>query len=242
MNSLLSCCQDLIKLTNKAMKKFFIALICTLATLSCSSSGDKPSGDKPSGNVKGGGKQSYLIDAFMNVSEIDFSRVLTIGENPRNCNVALEGESAPRVHTRFRGDIIPEEEAKRLRKELGDYGGDYSSGIYGPVVVPINNFIGIDAISDAQFNDVAPGESLGDIVVLNWLSAAPTIEAKNNYIYEPKPSSKLIREITETDLFLIQDEFYLIFTETPAIKEHNITVSFMDKDTTITGTGHFVFK
>ena len=120
----------------KAMKKFFIALICTLAALSCSSSGDKPSG-----NEKGGEMQSYLIDAFMNVSEIDF--------------YALEGESAPRVHTIFRGALIQEEEAKRLRKELGDYGGHYSKGIRGPVVVPVKSFTGIDVTSDTQLDYIA---------------------------------------------------------------------------------------
>ena len=202
------------------MKKHVLVLICILVTLSCS-----PSGNKTSDSVKGGEKSTYLIAAFRNVSEVGFQ--------------TLEGE---RVRAWFKGVNVPEDEAKRLRKEVGDYGGDYSIGIYGPVVVPVNHFTGIDVTSDTLFNDVKPGESLGDIVVLNWLSAAPTIEAKNNYIFKPKPYSKLIRDITEADLFLIQDGFYLIFTETPSIKEHSITVSFMDKDTTITGTGHFVFK
>lgn len=213
------------------MKKYVLVLISILAALSCSSSGDELSDRR-----KGGGTRSYVIDGFRDVSKVDFYM-----ENPMSANVALKGEKTPHVHMIWRGDLIPEDEAKRLRKELGDYGGEYSDA-EGGIVVRVNSFTGIDVTSDTLFNDVKPGESLGDIVVLNWLSAAPTIEAKNNYIFKPKPYSKLIRDITEADLFLIQDGFYLIFTETPSIKEHSITVSFMDKDTTITGTGHFVFK
>ena len=211
------------------MKKYVLVLISILAALSCSSSGDELSDRR-----KGGGTRSYVIDGFRDVSKVDFYM-----ENPMSANVALKGEKTPHVHMIWRGDLIPEDEAKRLRKELGDYGGEYSDA-EGGIVVRVNSFTGIDVTSDTRFNDVAPGESLGGIVVLNWMSAAPIIQAKTDD--GRKPCSKLIREITEADLYLMSDDFHLLFTETPAIKEHNITVSFMDMDTTITGTGHFVFK
>ena len=220
------------------MKKFFIALICTLAALSCSSSGDKPSGDKPSGNEKGGGWPcSYFIDIFVDVSDMVFYS-LDEGDGVEELHYPAEGD--PNISLYLKGHKIMGEEAARIREDIGDVGGKYYKDTWGPVEVATNNFVGIDVTSDAQFNDVAPGESLGEIVVMNWHTAAPLIQAKRGY--EPKGYSKTLSRITAQDLYLMTSSFWLTFTEQPAIKEHNITVSLMNKDTTITATGHFVFK
>ena len=211
------------------MRLLFISLsLCSLLVVSCTSFNDK----------KGvSNRRSYFIDTFIDVTDLVFYS-LNEGDGVEELHYPAEGD--PNISLFLEGNLIIGEEAARTREDIGDVGGEYYPGAVGPIKVAINGFTGIDVTSDAQFNDVAAGESLGEIVVMNWRTAAPIIQAKKGS--SAKAFSKTLSRITAQDLYLMTSSFWLTFTEQPAIKEHNITVSLMNKDTTITATGHFVFK
>ena len=113
------------------MKKFFIALICALAALSCSSSGDKPSGDKSSDKAKGDGwPSSYFIDVFVDVSDMVFYGLYK-GDGVEELHYPAEGD--PNISLFLDGNYIMGEAAARIREDIGDVGGEYYNSTWGPV-------------------------------------------------------------------------------------------------------------
>lgn len=129
------------------------------------------------------------------------------------------------------------------------YGGAVHPGMYRAIC---NEFTGIDVVSDHDFNDIPAGESLGGVVMLLTSSAKHYIESKytDGYDWGNLPEDYIVdgkRLITESfepgfwpvygaldlldpfELVLLHWEvLWLKFTETPAIKEHNLTITFSD--------------
>ena len=215
------------------MKYLYVFIFYLLVVLCCSS----PMKDPPD-NLKPGytTPEDHYINAFVKVTGVSF--VKEIG-SVENLHFPYDGD--PFILVELNGERIADKEADSLRLEVGDTAGVYYGENYrGPIIVTSNSFSGISVYSDTPFNDFQPGESLAGIINMRWSSALPVIKSKQEHVSHS--FSKLLSEVIPEDLYLISPRFTLSFTETPAIKEHNITVSFMDKDTTITGTGHFVFK
>jgi len=130
-----------------------------------------------------------------------------------------------------------------------------------------NAFTGIDVVSDSEYNDIPAGGSLGSkvrIVSLSpykWLLSRSTLTydwsdipedyctvdsrgCKYNALYPWEfPVNKYLADVTENDLVLLKaEELYLLFTETPSIKEQTITVTFREGDVSHSASVSVVFK
>ncbi len=128
-----------------------------------------------------------------------------------------------------------------------------------------NEFIGITVISDTDYNSIPAGQPLDPIVRImatspyRWLSSqgkltydwasAPTdyslvLEHSPQIVYgELFPVYKCIQDLVPSDMLLLnRHSLYLLFTETPAIKEHNLKITFKDPHKDIVAEGAVTFK
>lgn len=128
-----------------------------------------------------------------------------------------------------------------------------------------NEFTGITVISDTDYNSIPAGQPLDPIVRImatspyRWLSSngkltydwanAPADYSlvlkhnpKNIYV-ELFPVYKYIQDLVPSDMLLLNiHSLYLIFTETPAIKEHNLKITFKDPRKDVVAEGSVKFK
>ena len=131
-----------------------------------------------------------------------------------------------------------------------------------------NVFTGIDIISDQDFNSFEAGASLKGITKLIGASPYKFIQSGYKKRFDWNLGTDIIPEdykvgwgdrrilydfgyfpvcntldrLTADDLMLLGGGMlHLRFTETPAIKEHNLTITFYASDTTISNTVDIVF-
>jgi hypothetical protein len=141
-----------------------------------------------------------------------------------------------------------------LAERYNDFG--YDQAVYPGMYRAVSNeFTGIDVVSDKDFNGIPAGQSLGSVVKLLSASAKRYIDSKysewfnwgdnlpDDYIVN---GVKLLTEDFEYGFFPVYGTldsldpaelvllYYscicLTFTETPAIKEHNLTITFSDAE------------
>ncbi len=128
-----------------------------------------------------------------------------------------------------------------------------------------NEFTGITVISDSDYNGIPAGQPLDPIVRImatspyRWLSShgkltydwmsAPTdysLVLKHNpqTVYgELFPVYKCIQDLVPSDMLLLnRHSLYLLFTETPEIKEHNLRITFKDPRKDVVAEGTVTFK
>ena len=107
----------------------------------------------------------------------------------------------------------------------------------------MNDFIKIDVTSDRDFNNIPAGASLATKVRLiavspkKWLMSG----GARTYSWDQMPSDYTKfgnRHFQIPEVFPIC--FY--FIETPAIKEHKITVTFYEKEKSISSSVKYVFQ
>ena len=109
-----------------------------------------------------------------------------------------------------------------------------------------NDFIGISAISDADFNDIPAGQPIDSKIRIcatspyKFIASGYKDEAaewpqemvdNHKYIWYDEihnhPVYGFLDEMGREDLILLDRTIYLKFSEIPEIKSHNITVSFL---------------
>ena len=202
------------------------------------------------------------IDAVYGLIEADVIR-FTQGGNI-SCKQADGTSCQPRLLANFyqRNPEISLS-TPEFKKSLGDGGGWYlHSDARAPHVATINRFSKVTMTSGQCFNDIPAGQSLDDIVSLFGASAYPELLQKRGgfmdqtdlpYGEKSKTSigylcddyywfAKHLSELTEEDLFLLDNYFYIVFDEYPDIRRQVLTLTFTDtdgKELTVTGTFTF---
>ena len=96
-----------------------------------------------------------------------------------------------------------------------------------------NDFIGISAVSDTDFNDIPAGQPIDSKIRIcatspyKFIASGYKDEAAE-WPQEMVDNHKYIwYEMGKEDLILLDRTIYLKFSEIPEIKSHNITVSFL---------------
>ena len=194
------------------------------------------------------GVREHIVSQFLNVSSIE----LRYNEYEENNGLFYIGSN---------GDYADKETRERLWKEYDDY--HYNKVQVEPLHVSMNDFIKIDVTSDRDFNNIPAGASLATKVRLiavspkKWLMSGgartyswdqmPSDYTKfgNRHFQIPEvfPVNGLLSEITSEDLkLLIVSHICFYFIETPAIKEHKITVTFYEKEKSISSSVKYVFQ
>ena len=194
------------------------------------------------------GVREHIVSQFLNVSSIE----LRYNEYEENNGLFYIGSN---------GDYADNETRERLWKEYDDY--HYNKVQVEPLHVSMNDFIKIDVTSDRDFNNIPAGASLATKVRLiavspkKWLMSGgartyswdqmPSDYTKfgNRHFQIPEvfPVNGLLSEITSEDLkLLIVSHICFYFIETPAIKEHKITVTFYEKEKSISSSVKYVFQ
>lgn len=130
-----------------------------------------------------------------------------------------------------------------------------------------NVFTGIEVVSDCEFNGIPAGDDLGSKVRIvarspyKWLLSKATLSydwsdiPEDYYIVDANsckyngfkwcefPVNKQLSDLTQDDFVLLETErFYLLFTETPSVKEQNITVTFREGDKSYSATVAATFE
>ena len=194
------------------------------------------------------GVREHIVSQFINVSSIE----LRYNEYEENNGLFSIGSN---------GNYADKETRERLWKEYDDY--HYNKVQVEPLHVSMNDFIKIDVTSDRDFNNIPAGASLATKVRLiavspkKWLMSGgartyswdqmPSDYTKfgNRHFQIPElfPVNGLLSEITPEDLkLLIVSHICFYFIETPAIKEHKITVTFYEKEKSISSSVQYVFQ
>ena len=194
------------------------------------------------------GVREHIVSQFINVSSIE----LRYNEYEENNGLFYIGSN---------GNYADKETRERLWKEYDDY--HYNKVQVEPLHVSMNDFIKIDVTSDRDFNNIPAGASLATKVRLiavspkKWLMSGgartyswdqmPSDYTKfgNRHFQIPEvfPVNGLLSEITSEDLkLLIVSHICFYFIETPAIKEHKITVTFYEKEKSISSSVKYVFQ
>lgn len=203
----------------------------------------------------------YYLEGLMEADVISFTQ----GENI-SCKHADGTPCQPRFlacffqrnHRSDRSLSSPE-----FKKSLGDGGGWYlHSDARAVYVATVNRFSKVTMTSEQRFNDIPAGQPLDDIVSLFGASAYPELLQKRGGFkdqtdlpYGEKSKShirflyddyywfaKHLSELTEEDLFLLDNYFYIVFDEYPDIRRQVLTLTFTDtdgKELTVTGTFTF---
>jgi len=190
----------------------------------------------------------HIVSQFINVSSIE----LKYNEYEENNGL---------FYFENKGEYADNETRERLWKEYDDY--HYNKIRVEPLHVSMNDFIKIDVTSDRDFNNIPAGASLASKVryiaysPYKWLTSGcsqtyswdqmPSDYTKfgNRHFQIPElfPVNGLLSEITPEDLkLLIVSHICFYFIETPAIKEHNVTVTFYDKEKSISSSVKYVFQ
>ena len=222
--------------TNRSIFKFWIFSILGTILCSCVRVDDHP------------GVSEHIVSQFLNVSSIE----LRYNEYEENNGLFYIGSN---------GDYADNETRERLWKEYDDY--HYNKIRVEPLLVSMNDFIKIDVTSDRDFNNIPAGASLATKVRLiavspkKWLMSGgartyswdqmPSDYTKfgNRHFQIPEvfPVNGLLSEITPEDLkLLIVHNICFYFIETPAIKEHKITVTFYEKEKSISSSVKYIFQ
>ncbi len=194
------------------------------------------------------GVREHIVSQFLTVSSIE----LRYNEYEENNGLFYIGSN---------GNYADKETRERLWKEYDDY--HYNKVQVEPLLVSMNDFIKIDVTSDRDFNNIPAGASLATKVRLiavspkKWLMSGgawtyswdqmPSDYTKfgNRHFQIPEvfPVNGLLSEITPEDLkLLIVSHICFYFIETPAIKEHKITVTFYEKEKSISSSVQYVFQ
>ncbi len=132
-----------------------------------------------------------------------------------------------------------------------------------------NEFTGISVVSDTDYNNIPAGYPLDPIVRImtispyRWLNSNGTLTydwtnaptdyslvhwemVGPRYEYFDKelfPVYKCITDLKPEDLMLLNmHSLYLLFTETPEIKEHNLKITFKDPRKDVVAEGTVTFK
>ena len=171
----------------------------------------------------------------------------------------------------FGGGPVSDQENLRLRKQYGDSIWRPSGYRVQDLVIGCycNEFTSISITSDKQFNDFPAGADLSPAVTLMAISPYKWLNSNGEEEYDwswldkiPEESrgnvpligvavgypwchfiSKPLTEIRPEDLVLMElENIRLVFTETPQIKEHTLTVTLWEGDTPVTGTIEMVFE
>lgn len=133
----------------------------------------------------------------------------------------------------------------------------------GRYAVFANDFTSVDLVSDADFNDIEAGQSLGGVVRLHalspyrWLSSGSKVTFDWEHFFDDSfwpdrgvlpigqlyPVNAFLKDLTPDDLKLLLLNYTLLyFCELPAIKTHTLTLTFYEKDTTISSSTRVVFQ
>ncbi len=186
-------------------------------------------------------ESDHYIQLYYDIEEL---KVITYDERP---NVVTIGYEAKEYNKGGKYGSQYMQLAKRYN-DFG-YGGAVYPGMYRAVG---NEFTGgIDVVSDKEFNGIPAGESLGGVVKLLTASAKRYIDSKytegynwgedtpEDFVFNGENLAAYFHEIGFSPIYgtldsldpaklvLLHWEFiYLVFTETPAIKEHNLTITF----------------
>lgn len=222
--------------TNRSIFKFWIFSILGTILCSCVRVDDHP------------GVREHIVSQFLNVSSIE----LRYNEYEENNGL---------FYFENKGEYADNETRERLWKEYDDY--HYNKVQVEPLLVSMNDFIKIDVTSDRDFNNIPAGASLATKVRLiavspkKWLMSGgartyswdqmPSDYTKvgNRHFQIPEvfPVNGLLSEITPEDLkLLIVSHICFYFIETPAIKEHKITVTFYEKEKSISSSVQYIFQ
>ena len=197
------------------------------------------------------GVREHIVSQFLTVSSIE----LRYNEYEENNGLFYIGSN---------GNYADKETRERLWKEYDDY--HYNKVQVEPLHVSMNDFIKIDVTSDRDFNNIPAGASLATKVrkvrliavsPKKWLMSGgartyswdqmPSDYTKfgNRHFQIPEvfPVNGLLSEITPEDLkLLIVSHICFYFIETPAIKEHKITVTFYEKEKSISSSVKYIFQ
>ncbi len=121
----------------------------------------------------------------------------------------------------------------------------------------VNDFTGIEVISDTEFNELAAGEKLNSKIRFQALSPYKWLISKGEDEYdwgdkaytgkyripEYHQVDKPLQDIAPEDLMLLAPgSVNLVFTETPAAHYHTLTVKITDRDSTFTATKEVCFQ
>ncbi len=169
--------------------------------------------------------------------------------------------------TRF----LSSRERDSLTKKYHDYHWQRNVALFQEYTTYSNEFTGITVISNADFNGIPAGQPLDSkvrIVALSpyrWLkseslltydwSEAPSdydVQNDHGWLYsryywhlppEVFPVNKTLTDLVPEDLLLLfEQSLYLLFTETPEIKEHNLRITFKNPRKDVVAEGVVRFK
>ena len=172
------------------------------------------------------GVSEHIVSQFLNVSSIE----LRYNEYEENNGLFYIGSN---------GNYADKETRERLWKEYDDY--HYNKVQVEPLHVSMNDFIKILA-TKVRYIAYSPYKWLtsGCSQTYSW-DQMPSDYTKfgNRHFQIPElfPVNGLLSEITPEDLkLLIVSHICFYFIETPAIKEHKITVTFYEKEKSISSS------
>ncbi len=179
------------------------------------------------------GVSEHIVSQFLNVSSIE----LRYNEYEENNGLFYIGSN---------GNYADKETRERLWKEYDDY--HYNKVQVEPLHVSMNDFIKINIPAGAslatkvRYIAYSPYKWLtsGCSQTYSW-DQMPSDYTKfgNRHFQIPElfPVNGLLSEITPEDLkLLIVSHICFYFIETPAIKEHKITVTFYEKEKSISSS------
>lgn len=221
---------------------FILCSLVLCALSSCGKSGVDPVGLN--------GKSTKLIDSYKEMTELSFNfnastlslRIFDNGDH------WLSGT---------------ERDAMTAKYDDTHYDQVLAPGTYASFS---NEFSGITVTSDADFNEITPGENLGGIMRIvsvspyKWLASKGTLTFDWSVIpsdyqivlgndtddfLRPQnhPVNKSLTALTAEDMLLLNlNCLYLIFSESPAIKTHNLTVVFMEGNKSFSVTKSVTFN
>lgn len=149
-----------------------------------------------------------------------------------------------------------------MRKLYDDTHFNSYFGIPGGYSVYGNDFTAVDLISDTDFNGIKAGESLGGVVKLlalspyRWLTSGSKVTFDwNQYnddlflsciektIAQLFPVNGFLKDLTAEDLKLLGTRpLQLYFTELPSIKEHTLTITFYEGESSYAASTKVVFE
>lgn len=159
-----------------------------------------------------------------------------------------------------------EEKALTLKYDDTHYNKKRLPGTYWAYAT---EFTSITVTSDTEFNGIPPGENIGGKIRLvavspyRWLKSTSTLyydwsvipqDYKTiteslgvfslfEFCPENHPVNKLLTSLTPEDLLLINPQcLYLLFTEDPQIKTHNLTINIFAGDNVISTTQEVTFS